>query len=157
MAIQDLLYNNVSSIKHGVEGGLSSLSTRLSNLLGGATAQLSSLWDGGFVGISADPSELTEAINTYITNLNGILENFDTAANIEVALKGEVATAATQYVAAIKNLISAYCQTYKSFNSILEQTAQAGFDEGDKGDAASIDQVTEQINSDAQAILNDIK
>lgn len=157
MAIQDLLYNTASTVKHGVEGGLSQLSTRLSNLLGGATAQLSSLWDGGFVGIAEDTTELTTSIDEYITRLNDILTNFNTETNIGIALQGQSAQAATQYVAAIKNLISAYCQTYKSFNSMLEQTAKTGFDEGDKGNAGSIDSETESINSEAQGILSQIK
>lgn len=155
MSIQSIIGNGLSSVGHGVGEGLNQVSTYLENLLSGATAQLSSLWDGGFVGMNtANASVLSDAIEQYIAKLNEIVDGFNTAANIDVALKGEAASAATEYVTAIKSLLQAYTSTYRNFNKLLTATVES-MNEGDTQNASAIRTDAQDIQSQANSIRVD--
>lgn len=157
MSISNLVYNAVSDVKHGVEGGLQGLTSQIDNLIGQATATFSSLWDGGFVGISGDTSELIQEIDNHIKSLHGIVESFNTNAYINDALQGQTADAATQYVNAIKDLINAYCSTYEKFKTLLQEQGVEGMSHADESNQAEIDQRSDEIRGKVQDILSSIK
>lgn len=160
MSIQSIAGNIGSSIYRGVGGTFSEIGNRIENLLGGAVAQLSSLWDGGFVGFDMNNYQiLTSAIEAHVQAMEVIISSFNTEAYIGGALKGEAMEAAIEYVRAIKQLLDAYATTYRDFNLQLTGSAKGEFS-GD-GDnimaqyASGDSQNAQAINTEAQNIINE--
>lgn len=146
MSIQNIVGNVGSMLSNAKDIGVQYISANLQNLIGGATAKLETLWNGGFVGIDTDNAlTLKDEIEKYIARLNDIIEGFNTETYIGGALKGQAAEAASEYVSAIKTLISAYITTYRNFNDILLNTVES-MKSGDTENANA-------IRTDAQAII----
>lgn len=159
MSIQNIVGNEISNIYHGATGTLQEIGSRIESLLSGATARFESLWDGGFVGIdTANYTILTDAIDAHVKSLEDIVNNFNTDAYIDGALKGQARDEAVVYVKAIKDLLSAYATTYREFNRLL--TGHAHGQEINDGSIMAQMMVGDQsnaqaINTDAQAIQNE--
>lgn len=146
MSIQNIAGTVGSLLSNGKDIGLQYISTGLQNILGGASAKLETLWSGGFVGIDTENAlTLRDEIEKYISRLNDIIEGFNTDTYVGGALKGQAADAATEYVNAIKSLISAYITSYRNFNGLLERTVE----EMQKGDTEN----ATAIRTDAQSII----
>ncbi len=166
MSIQNVVGNEISNAYHSAAGTIQEIGSKVETLLSGATAQLSSLWDGGFVGIdTANYTILTEAIDAHVKSLEDIVENFNTEAYIDGALKGQAREEAVVYVKAIKNLLGAYATSYREFNKLL--TGHAHGQEiadgsimgqmmtGDQQNAQAIRTDAESIQTEAQSIRID--
>lgn len=159
MSIQNVVGNGISGAYHFGAGTLQEIGSRIETLLSGATARLESLWDGGFVGIdTANYTILTDAIDAHVKSLEDIINNFNTEAYIDGALKGQARDEAVLYVRAIKQLLEAYATTYRQFNIALTGAAH-GESINDGSVIAQMmtgDQENAQaINTDAQAIQNE--
>lgn len=159
MSIQNVVGNGISGAYHFGAGTLQEIGSRIETLLSGATARLESLWDGGFVGIdTANYTILTDAIDAHVKSLEDIINNFNTEAYIDGALKGQSRDEAVLYVRAIKQLLEAYATTYRQFNIALTGAAH-GESINDGSVIAQMmtgDQENAQaINNDAQAIQNE--
>lgn len=159
MSIQNVVGNGISGAYHFGAGTLQEIGSRIETLLSGATARLESLWDGGFVGIdTANYTILTDAIDAHVKSLEDIINNFNTEAYIDGALKGQSRDEAVLYVRAIKQLLEAYATTYRQFNIALTGAAH-GESINDGSVIAQMmtgDQENAQaINTDAQAIQNE--
>lgn len=159
MSIQNLVGNGISGVFHHDVGNLQQIGSRIEALLSGATARLESLWDGGFVGIdTANYTILTDAIDAHVKALEDVINNFNTEAYIDGALKGQARDEAVVYVKAIKSLLEAYATTYRQFNIALTGAAH-GESINDGSVIAQMmtgDQENAQaINNDAQAIQNE--
>ncbi len=159
MSIQNVVGNGISGAYHFGAGTLQEIGSRIETLLSGATARLESLWDGGFVGIdTANYTILTDAIDAHVKSLEDIINNFNTEAYIDGALKGQARDEAVLYVRAIKQLLEAYATTYRQFNIALTGAAH-GESINDGSVIAQMmtgDQENAQaINNDAQAIQNE--
>ena len=161
MSIQNIVGNEISSLYHSAAGGVEALGIRIETMLSGATATLNSLWDGGFVGIdTANYTILTEAIDAHVKSLENIINNFNTDAYIDSALKGQAREEAVVYVKAIKDLLSAYATSYREFNKLL--TGHAHGQEVNDGSImaqmmAGDQQNAQAINQDAQAIQTEAR
>lgn len=155
MSIKSIIGNGLSGLGHLASGALTSISQRIEGLVGGATARLSALWDGGFVGLNDEGIvTLTQDIESYIGSLMDIADNFAANNDISGALKGETATAAQDYITAISKLLDAYCTTYRNFNQ-MAYAARQSMHTDDKGNAASIRDEAAQIENDAKSIQVD--
>lgn len=159
MSTQNVVGNGISGAYHFGAGTLQEIGSRIETLLSGATARLESLWDGGFVGIdTANYTILTDAIDAHVKSLEDIINNFNTEAYIDGALKGQSRDEAVLYVRAIKQLLEAYATTYRQFNIALTGAAH-GESINDGSVIAQMmtgDQENAQaINNDAQAIQNE--
>lgn len=155
MAIKNLIGNAQSAIGHAVGGALSELSSKLQGALSGATARLTSLWDGGFVGLDAsNMTTLTTDIESYVGALMEISDNFAKTNDISGALKGEAAAATQEYVSAVASLIDAYCTSYRNFNKMAAAATEA-MQSGDTDNAAAIRDDAQSIMQDASSIRVD--
>lgn len=112
------------------------------------------LYDGGFVGLTKDSgSKMESEINTNIINpCNDLIEGFGaTQEKVEEGLKGEAAVAATNYIAAVKQLLEAYVSTYRSFIQLMNSTLES-MEANDTANAAIIDEASSEIKNMASQI-----
>jgi len=155
MSIQSMIGNAVSNVGHAATGALTELGTRLENAIGSASASISSLYDGGFVGLdSSNITTLTDSVEQYVQRLMAISDNFAKTNDISGALKGSSAQAAQEYVSAIAALLDAYCTTYRNFNT-MANNAVSSFSEGDTSNASSIRDEAQNIITAAEGIKVD--
>ena len=124
MAIKDA----TGSITHNykdVAGVLSSSSGTINGIVGGVGYRAGSgsymvqgepTGGGGgvgeeFAGISEDRiSDFESAVNNYEQSINEIIRGFDATQNMEEAIQGSVADAASEFLLAIKQLLQRYVQ-----------------------------------------------
>ena len=166
MSIQNLIGNGISGAYHMGAGTLQEVGSRIESLLSGATARIESLWDGGFVGIdTVNYTILTEAIDAHVKSLEDIINNFNTDAYIDGALRGQARDEAVLYVKAIKQLLEAYATTYRQFNialtgaahgeSIEDSSIIAQMLAGDQSNAQAINYDAQAIQTEADSIRID--
>jgi hypothetical protein len=169
MSIQSIAGNLGSSVFHSVTGTAQEIGSRIENLLGGAVASVSTLWDGGFVGFDMNNYQiLTTAIENHVKQLEEVIDQFNTDAYIDGALKGQARDEAVEYVKAIKTLLQAYATTYRQFNIQLTGAANGvyggsgsgesimdQYNTGDQQNAQAIRTESEQIQTEAQSIRID--
>lgn len=110
--------STVGNITHSVQDTLSSVlttaKTQIENIVGTTTTSLTNIWSGGFTGMSeSGMAELKTQLTNYCQEIQELIESFDQTGDITVALKGDVQTAAYDFIAAIKTLLQAYVSTMK--------------------------------------------
>src|SRR5574344_77442 len=83
--------------------------TIVNNTVGTVNTGFSNIWAGGFTGMSkSGMEELKTSLTTYVKEVQEIIDGFDQTGDITSALKGDVQTAAYDFIAAIKELLKAY-------------------------------------------------
>lgn len=142
--------STIGNISYNVQDNISSLlsfgRTSIENIVGTTTTSLSNLWDGGFTGMSeAEMENLKQALTKYCADIQDVISGFDQTGDITQALKGDVQTAAYDFIAAIKVLLQAYVSTMK------QEIAEA--DEAYRNFVAS----GKSISQDVQAAAADIR
>lgn len=155
MSLQSSLGNIKSKIGNDITGTITSVKAKLSSILGNVTTSITSVLDGGFVGIDEkNAGEIKNALERYIEEIEGVLASFNTVTNIGAALKGESAQAAEEFLSAIKELMNAYVtqmrQDARDFDEIL-----ANYQQGSSDIANQVKQNAEDIRSEAEAIRLD--
>lgn len=153
--IEDLVNNVTSNVSNAARSAFDTATNTIRNVLGTANATLGSLYDGGFVGINANNIDtITTAVNNMITQVEGVLAGFNAAVEFEAGLKGEAAAAASEYVAAVKELVFAYTSTYKNFIKLANDAAEQ-WKTGDTANAQAIQTGTDAIMKEANTIRVD--
>lgn len=112
--------SSISNITHTTEDKLTSIltmgKTRLDNIVGKTTTALSvsNIWSGGFTGMSEDGiANLKSYLSTYCEDIQATIDGFDQTGDITSALRGDVQTAAYDFIDAIKKLLQAYVSTMR--------------------------------------------
>ncbi len=114
MSIRSTIGNFSYSVKDVLSTTLTTARTQINNIVGTTTTSFSNLWDGGFTGMSESGiAELKTQLENYCQEIQSIINGFDQTGDITMALKGEVQTAAYDFIEAIKVLLQAYVSTMK--------------------------------------------
>ena len=101
--------STVGNIAHNVQDTINSVlttaKTQIENIVGGAQTQLTNIWSGGFTGMSETGiNELKTQLTNYCNEVQDLIDSFDQTGDITSALKGDVQTAAYEFIDAIKKL-----------------------------------------------------
>lgn len=151
--------STVGNITHNVQDTLSSVlntaTTQIENIIGSTTTSLSNIWSGGFTGMSeGGMEELKTALINYCEEIQGLIDGFDQTGDITSALKGDVQTAAYDFVAAIKELLQAYVSTMKQEISEADEAYQ-NFMASGKSISQDVQSAASDIRSNASSIRLD--
>ncbi|MBQ6841577.1 MAG: hypothetical protein IJO63_05660 [Bacilli bacterium] len=108
-------FDNIGNdVENWFENLFSGAKTQLENVVGSVTTGFSNLWSGGFAGISESGVEdIKAALKTYCDAIEEQIATFDEEGNISNAYKGEIQTAAREFIRAIKQILQAYVSTMK--------------------------------------------
>ena len=140
MAIQDA----TGSITHSAKDISSDIDTAASDVEGivGGSAGV----NGGFLGIGGiedfagmsqeGKEQFKSAVSGYVDGLKSIISDFNPDADMENALKGEVATAVHDFLAAMKELLQAYVSELETENRHIDE-AYANWEASAKSIASS--------------------
>lgn len=143
---EHLVHDTISSV-------LASARTQIQNLVGTATSRLSNIWSGGFTGMSEQGmADLKAQLSSYCQDVQDLIDSFDQTGDITSALRGEVQTAAYDFIAAIKSLLQAYVSTMRQEIDEADE-AYRNFASSDK----SISQDVESSASDIRSNANNIR
>ncbi len=116
MSLQSVTGNFIHDTSDSISTIITGARSTFDGIVGTATAGLSSLWSGGFVGMSeAGIEELKNAINTYCNDVQSIIDGFNEEGDIDGAFKGETNVAAREFIRAVKALLNAYVSTMRKF------------------------------------------
>lgn len=155
MSIKTIVSNVENSFQSTIGNSASTVANMFQNAIGEATATFSTLWDGGFVGLNKNNfSELENQVNTLMNEIEGVIAEFNAEAEFETGIKGTSASAATEYVRAVSELLRAYVSTYRNFLKLANESIMA-MDEGDAANAAAIREATAEIQDRAKEIRVD--
>lgn len=147
--------NAVAGLDTTVTTTVQSLGAKFQNIVGSVSASLSSLWDGGVVGINTNNAgELKNALQTYCSDIEAQIDSFNAAANLEIALKGQMQQAATDFVQAVKNLLEAYVSTMRQSIKDLDAVIEA-YTNADQSISNQVQSNASEIRSQAQAMRMD--
>ena len=109
MSVRSTLGNLAFNVQDLISSVLTSAKTKISNIVGKATTSLTHVWDGGFTGMSEGGiAELKITLTKYCREVQDLIDSFDQTGDITSALKGDVQTAAYDFIDAIKKLLQAY-------------------------------------------------
>lgn len=153
------LQSNISDFNRTVEDSVSNALNYARNAFaqihGSIETRLSTLWSGGFVGISEDGLHVLEnALDAYINRIQGIINGFNPDGDITVALKGAPETAAKEFIESIKSLLEAYVSTMRAEKQEIWE-AFNNFQSAGQNIAQQVSQDAEQIRSNAENIRID--
>lgn len=148
MSIQSAVGNIERSVDNTLDTLISGARTSFENILGSLGTSLSNIWDGGFAGIDeSNFPVLKEYITKYCSDIEAIISGFNEQARVEVAYKGSVQTASTDFIKAVKDILQAYVSTMK--RNIAD--ADLAF----KNYAAGAQQISQNVTSDASDIRSE--
>lgn len=147
MSIKNIFGNWKSYVSHSSSQNLNDISKSFTNILSGSTAKLSSLWDGGFVGIDVNNYEdLTRRIDLFVEDMEEISTRFAQYSDISGALKGQAAEAAKEYIKELTLVINAYISFYKNFNVLITETADKMLLNDKENSNAIVEEASNVIN-----------
>lgn len=142
-------------VANSVSAARSAARSKMQNIGLGLTTSLSSMFDGGFVGMSAEGIlELKNYLTSYCNEIEDIIQGFDQTGDITSALKGDVQDAAYDYIAAIKDLLAAYVSTLKVGIAEADE-AYNNFVAAGKSISSSVTDSASEIRSNASSVRLD--
>lgn len=147
--IKNFFQNSVSGVGHTINTVISSRQTFFKNMIGETVANLSSLWDGGFVGINdSNRAAVYDAVKELVTNVGNVVNEFNSDQTLEGALQGPARVAAKDYIDAVKELLNAYVSSYNNFGNIL-QNAFSDTDSAHQDIASSTEDEVTRLRNEA--------
>lgn len=151
--------STVGNIAHNVQDRLSSIlttgKTQIENIVGSVTTSLSNIWSGGFTGMSeSGMTELKTQLTNYCQEVQDLIDGFDQTGDITSALKGDVQTAAYDFIDAIKKLLQAYVSTMKQEIAEADEAYQ-NFVSSGQSIAQDVQAAASDIRSNASSISLD--
>lgn len=153
--IQSAVGSMVYGVQDVLSSTLSSARVHLDNIIGTVTTGLSHVYDGGFTGMSESGlEELKIYLNNYCNEVQQLIDGFDQTGDITSALKGEVQTAAYDYIAAIKKLLQAYVSTMRQEIAEIDE-AYRNFVTANQSISQNVTSAAEEIRSQATGIQLD--
>jgi len=115
MSLQSYVGDITHNIGTTVNDLLNQAQNGLKQINGSVQTALSTIWSGGFAGISESGLQNVErAIDTYIASIQQIINEFKPEGDIEIALKGAPHDAAVNFIASVKQLLDAYVSTMRN-------------------------------------------
>ena len=121
----------------------STVGQKVKSFLDSAWGFVANIWSGGFAGVS-DFGELKSAITTYSNNVQDIINQYNTQADLEATFKGKAGTEMTEFVKATKSLLDAYVKLVEKWNGELD----GYYEKYQAGDTT----LSSNVQSDAQAV-----
>lgn len=155
MSIQSFVNNAWNSAGDFLSGLGNTISSKLENIVGSVSTKLSSIWSGGFTGISAEGvEEIKRALKTYCDGIEAEIATFNELAATETAYKGEIQVAAQEFIKATKEILQAYVSNMKV--SIADaDTAFQNYQAADKSVAQNVQADAQAVRQEAQSIRLD--
>ena len=148
MSLESVTGDFGSSVGNSLDILIAEARAAFQNIFGGLGTKLSNFWDGGFAGIDeSNLPALKDAINKYCANIEGIISGFNEQAKVEVAYKGAVQVAATDFIGAIKQILQAYVSTIRRNISEADLAFQ--------NYSAGAQQIAQNVSSDATQVRSD--
>lgn len=131
MSLSTFASNTINKVGNTVKSLVNDVKSKISNIIGNASANFTSLWDGGFAGISKEGiEELKVALNNYVNEIEAHINEFNPLDCLQGAVAGEIREAVFDYATGVKALLSAYVSTMRvnlddldaAFNAYISQT-----------------------------------
>lgn len=155
MSVQSVLGNLKHEFDDRVNDALTGGKAFFDNLVGTTSASMGNMWSGGFVGMSESGMEqLKQAIETYCKEIEAIIDEFNEEGDIDNALKGEVNTAARDFIRAVKQLLQAYVSTMRQGKDEANE-AWNNWKQASQDISQNVTSDAEQIRSNAKQIRID--
>lgn len=155
MSVQSAIGNFTRGAQDTISDILTGAKTNFDGIVGTTSTALGSLWSGGFVGMSESGMEqLKQAIETYCTEIEAIINEFNEEGDIDNALKGDVNTAARDFIHAVKELLQAYVSRMRQ-EKIDADEAWNNWKQASQDISQNVTSDAEQIRSDAASIRID--
>lgn len=155
MSIRSTVGNFSHNVSDNISTALNTAKTQFSNIVGTAKTGLSSVWAGGFVGMSDSGfSELDTAITNYIAEVQDIINGFDETGDISSAFQGELQEAAYDFIEASKETLTAYVSFLKQDQEEMKE-AYENFKLAASSVASDVRANAESIRSNANSIRLD--
>lgn len=122
MSIQSSIADITHSFGDAVNNALNQAKASLSQINGYVTTSLSTVWDGGFAGISRQGVyDVKTALEIYIASVQSIIDEFNPEGDISVALAGTPKDAAMDFIKSVKELLQAYVSTMRGEKDEIEE------------------------------------
>lgn len=155
MSLKTFTENLGNGIANRVNQAVTHAKSAIGNIIGTAKASFTSIWDGGFAGISEQGiEELKNALKQYCAAIEDHIASFNTAVPTEGAFAGPIRDASVDYLESIKDLLKAYVSTMKVNLDDLD-AAFAAYMKQSNELAANIRSDAESIRSQAAQIKLD--
>ena len=131
-----------SDLVQNFSDGLSSIVSKVQGYTGTAFEVAKN--GGSFVGLQYSSIDtIRSSIRTYVTNVQTEIDKLNTEASNANALKGEIATAASQYVKAVSDVASIYVTALLRYCDKMYEYGE----EYKKNDTNLAQEVTEEANA----------
>lgn len=155
MSIRSTIGNFSHSVQDTISSTLAAAKTQIENIVGSTTTGLSNIWNGGFTGMSeSGMAELKTQLEAYCKEVQDLIDSFDQTGDITSALKGDVQTAAYDFIAAVKSLLQAYVSTMKQEISEADEAYQ-NFVKSGQSISQDVSDAASDIRSNASSISLD--
>ena len=143
MGIQSIIGDVKSTVGQRISSFLDQAWAAASGISDTVGTFVANIWSGGFAGVS-DFGALEKAIGTYSEGVKGIVEHYNTDADLEVTFKGDAATAMKEFITSTKELLAAYVKLVEKWKDELEAIYNA-YQTGDKNLSQSVNQDSESV------------
>lgn len=155
MSLQSYVGDITHNIGTTVNDLLNQAQNGLKQINGAVQTSLSTIWSGGFAGISESGLQNVEkAIDIYISNVQAIINEFKPEGDIEIALKGAPHDAAVSFIASVKELLDAYVSTMRNEKNEMWE-AFNNYQKAGQNISQQVTQDADQIRSNADSIKVD--
>lgn len=145
----------VRHTENGILTALGTASNRFKDIVGSANVGLTNIWSGGFAGMSETGLiELKNQLTSYCNDIQDLIGSFDQTGDISTALKGEVQTAAYEFIGAVKELLQAYVSRMRQEIAEVDEAYQ-NFMTGAKSISQDVKADASDIRSNASSIRLD--
>lgn len=146
-----------NDLTHNVGNGIDNIFNDLTSTVGGwanaAGDWISSLWDGGFAGVS-DFEALKAAVTSYIDGVNEVINEFNADANLDTTIRGQAGTALSDYVATTKAALQKYVSVLSIWKTDLD-TVLEGYQAGDTNIQNAVENSTQDLQQNVNRIDTD--
>ena len=143
MGIQSIIGDVKSTVGNKIKSFLDTAWGAVSGLSNNIGTFVANVWGGGFAGVS-DFGALKSAVTSYSNNVQEIINQYDTKADLETTFKGKAGEEMTTFVVATKSLLDAYVKLVEKWNNELDEYYER-YQQGDTTLQAN-------VASDAQAV-----
>ena len=143
MGLQSLIGDIKSAVGNHIQSFLDTAWGAVNGISDSIGTYVANIWSGGFAGVS-DFGALKSAITKYSNNVQKIINDYNTKADLEATFKGKAGQEMTGFVTSTKSLLDAYVKLVEKWNSELD-TYYANYKKGDQT-------LSSNVISDAQAV-----
>lgn len=150
MSLQSIVGDVKSSVGQNIQSFLEQAWSAASGIADQVGTFTANIWSGGFAGVS-NFAELKSAITSYSNNVQSLIDEYDSHADLEATFKGQAGEAMNEFITATKSLLDAYARLVEKWNSELDEYYE-NYTSGDTSLQASVASDTQSVQSAAQNI-----